>query len=94
MKIIIGMVIAAFLTVSVLHAASNQRTAPKHDPCQIKADFVAEVFDLIAENPRVILSGTSADDANSFAFIRQWIREGKSRTELMALVWSDCPDAI
>ena len=49
--LIIGAAIAALLTVSVLHAASNQRTVPKHDPCQVKADFVAEVFDLIAENP-------------------------------------------
>ena len=91
---IIGMILAAFLTVSVLHAAPNKHIAPKHNQCQVQADFVAEVFDLIAENPRVILSGNSADDANSFAFIRQWIREGKSRTDLMALVWSDCPDAI
>ena len=91
---IIGMILAALLTVGVLHAAPNERTASKHSQCQIKADFAAEVFDLISDNPRVILSGNSADDANSFAFIRQWVREGKSRTDLMGLVWSQCPDAV
>jgi hypothetical protein len=95
---IASMILAACLTVgltvSVVHAASAERAAQKRDPCQVEADFAAEVFDLINENPRVILSGNSADDVNSFAFIRQWIREGKSRTELLARVWNACPDGI
>jgi len=80
--------------VVVVQAASSKRIVPQHNQCEVKAAFAAEVFDLIHENPAVILSGTAADDVNAFAFIRQWVHDGKSRTDLVALVWSQCPDSV
>lgn len=92
MKWLLVALLAASFVVG--QAASNKRIGPRHNQCQIKADFAAEVFDLITENPKVILSGTAAEDANAFAFIRQWVHDGKSRTDLVALVWSQCPDSV
>jgi len=89
-----SLVIALLAASVVIDAASNQHIDPRHGKCEIKADFAADVFDLITENPQVILSGTAAEDANAFAFIRRWVQDGKSRTDLVALVWSQCPDSV
>lgn len=87
-----GMILAALFTANVLHAAADERVAQERSRCQIEAHFVADVFDLVTENPKVMLNGMSADDVDAFAFIRQWAGEGRSRTDLLALVQNQCTD--
>ena len=75
------------LYVGYLHGASNERIGRQ---CENKARWAAEVFDLVKENPKVILSGMEAEDVNAFAFIRAWVKDGKTREELKAYVVNHC----
>ena len=77
------------LYVSYLSGASSERIT-RDKVCESKARWAAEVFDLVKENPKVILSGMEADDVNAFAFIRAWVKDGKTREELKAYVVNRC----
>lgn len=94
MRTFLALFLVTVLVCPDLWAASNKRVPPRYSTCQIKANFAAEVFDLVTENPKVILSGMDADAINTFTFVRQWVKDGKSRTDLVALIWSQCPDSV
>ena len=77
------------LYVSYLSGASSERINLDKQ-CENKARWAADVFDLVKENPKVILSGMEAEDVNAFAFIRAWVKDGKTREELKAYVVNHC----
>lgn len=85
----LGLLLALLLFAGQVLGASSQTKE-----CEATVNWATEVFDLVTENPKVILSGMDPQDVNNFAFIRRWINEGRSRDELMAFIWSQCPNSV
>ena len=85
MKILV--LVALVLYVGYLHGASNERIGRQ---CDSKARWAAEVFDLVTENPNVILNGMNEADEDAFTFIRAWAKDGKTREELIAYTKNHC----
>lgn len=70
-------------------AASNEKFNREGD-CHRIAEWSGDVFDQVKANPKVELSGVYAADPARFAFIRSWAKDGKSREDLVAYVFSRC----
>lgn len=81
---------AVFLMASIAASAASDERTSRVRVCDVQAHWAASVFDLIEENPRVILSGMDAQDDNAFTFIRNWIKDGKSRDDLRLYVIGHC----
>ena len=69
--------------------ASSERIG-KERACHSVAVWAVDVFNTLKQNPQVGLAGMDPEDENAFAFIRQWIADGKARDELYAYTLSRC----
>jgi hypothetical protein len=81
---------AIVLLASIVASAESSGRITRDRECEVQAHWAAGVFDLIEENPRVILSGMDARDDSAFTFIREWVRDGKSRDDLKLHVIGQC----
>lgn len=81
---------AIVLLASIAASAASSERITRDRECEVQERWAAGVFDLIEENPRVILSGMDAQDDNAFTFIRKWVKDGKSRDDLKLYVIGQC----
>lgn len=91
MKPITYFVLCLFTALAI--AASSDRIV-KEKVCNNKTNWALKVYDIIVQNPKVILSGTDEEDVNAFAFIRNWIAENKTRDDLLIYVLARCLGAV
>jgi hypothetical protein len=84
---VVGAIILAI--ASFVHAASSQRINLDRF-CENKAKEAGGIFDMITENPKVILNGMIKGDEDEFAFIREWVKDKKTRDDLLTWVKDNC----
>lgn len=58
--------------------------------CKAVAKWSTGVYRDLKENPKLLLDGMLADDEIAFAFIRKWIRNGKSSDDLYTFTYNSC----
>jgi hypothetical protein len=78
------------LAVALMLMGASSERITQEKGCQAIANWAAGVFDIINENPMVILNGMDERDTVAFEFIRQWINDGKSREELKSYTKNTC----
>jgi hypothetical protein len=79
--------VALVLYVGYLHGASSEKIG---QDCKRLSDWSGDVYDQIKANETVTLTGVYAEDAARFEFIRDWVKKGKSREDLVAYVFNHC----
>jgi hypothetical protein len=72
-----------------LPTASNAYLMRERD-CKRVADLSVDIFNQVKQAPNVSLNGMLAGDEAAFTFIRQWVKEGKSRDELYQFTYDSC----
>lgn len=85
----VGVIVALMLYTAFSHAASGERIY-REKVCTWSAREAVQLYDAIKENPAVILNSLFDSDEVLFEYIRQWVRDGKSREELAQYTRAHC----
>lgn len=86
---IIVCLLALWCVESHAYVASSERIT-KEKACHSVAVWAVGIFNVIKQNPTVILNGMDQNDDAAFVFIRQWVADGKSRDELYKYTFNHC----
>lgn len=71
-----------------VNSASNQYL-DKDRYCKNYSRWAGDVYELLKQNPEVILNSMS-DDEDDFVFINEWVHKNKSKDELMRYFAAKC----
>ena len=83
------LVVLVAFTIRDARAASNEHLMMEK-ACKSVAAWSTDVYKTIKESPKVILNGMDSQDEIAFAFIRQWIKDGKSSDDLYVYTFNAC----
>jgi len=86
-SLLVLIILALFVTEA--RPASSERIT-KERQCHQVAVWALDIFNQVKQSPKVILSGMDANDESAFTYIRQWVKEGKSRDELYQHTFNLC----
>lgn len=87
--LIFCLVVLTLFAIRDARAASSEHLMQERG-CKAVAKWSTGVYRDLKENPKILLDGMQADDEIAFAFIRKWIKDGKSSDELYKFTFDSC----